>query len=67
MIFEITHLVFDNKPERFTEKTAPNWLTSCNTRKGSSIDGRAFWYDYVLKLDIGKSIETDYRKITRVN
>jgi len=50
----------------FTEHTAPDWLTSKNTLKGSTMDGRWFWTDHVLTLEIGKSIKTDFSKITRI-
>jgi len=53
------------EPEIFTEDTAPDWLTSKNTIKGSTMDGRWFWTDHVLKLEVGASIETDFQVITR--
>jgi hypothetical protein len=65
MCFSMTHLVFDVEPENFTEDSAPDWLTSCKTIKGSTMDDRWWWEDYVKNLDIGESIESDFRKITR--
>ena len=49
----------------FTEDTAPDWLTSKNTIKGSTMDSRWFWEDRVLELGVGESISTDFYKITR--
>ena len=59
------HKIF-RKIEWFDEDAAPDWLTSKNTVKGSTMDGRWFWEDYVLTLDIGESIDTDFRRITRI-
>ena len=50
----------------FTEETAPDWLTSKNTVKGSTMDDRWFWTDHVLKLEVGQSIDTDFSRITRI-
>lgn len=63
--FEMKHKFFKNI-EWFDEETAPDWLTSKNSVKGSTMDGRWFWTDHVLTLDVGKSIDTDFRKITRI-
>ena len=67
MLFEITHLVFKDAVKTCTEKTAPSWLTSCNTVKGSTMDDRWFWTEHVLALPVGSSIKTDFRKITRIS
>lgn len=67
MIFSMTHLDFAGKPVIFTETTAPEWLTSANSVKGSTMDMRWFWNKHVLTLEVGKSIDTDFRKITRVS
>jgi hypothetical protein len=65
--FVMKHLVFKRaEPEEFDETTAPDWLTSNNTIKGSTMDNRWFWDDYVLKLKVGKSIDTDFHRITRI-
>ena len=50
----------------FTEATAPDWLTSSKTIKGSTMDDRWFWNKYVLKLEIGKQVQTNFRTITRI-
>jgi hypothetical protein len=66
--FEMIHKFFKKmEPERFDEETAPDWLTSRNTIKGSTMDGRWFWNDHVLTLEVGKSIDTDFRTITRTS
>ena len=67
MKFKITHQIHNSKPEYFTETTAPNWLTSCNTVKGSTMDDRWFWNEHVLTLEVGKEIETDFQLITRIS
>ena len=54
------------KEETFNESNAPTWLTSEDTIKGSTMDGRWFWTDHVLNLDINESINTDFRTITRL-
>lgn len=66
MIFEMTHKILAGKPERFTETTAPDWLTSNKTRPGSTMDSRWFWNDHVLTLGVGQSVETEFRVITRI-
>ena len=67
MNFEATHIIFDQaKPELFDETNAPDWLTSEGTVKGSTIDQRWFWTDYVMTLGIGEHIKTDFRIIKRI-
>jgi hypothetical protein len=66
MKFKLTSLIHPRAPIFFTDTTAPNWLTSENTIKGSTMDMRWFWNDYVLTLQVGKSIDTDFNIITRV-
>lgn len=67
MRFEMSHKIFKSSPvELFSEHDAPDWLTSCNSIRGSTMDNRWFWEDYVLKLKVGGSIDTDFRTITRV-
>ncbi|QJT70804.1 hypothetical protein GR7B_00006 [Vibrio phage vB_VcorM_GR7B] len=56
----------DDLPVNFTESTAPTWLTSEDTVKGSTMDGRWFWDEHVLTLDVGQSVDTDFRRITRI-
>lgn len=64
MKFKATHRVFD-LVKRFTEDTAPNWLTCDKTIKGSTMDDRWFWNDHVLTLKVGQSIKTDFWNIER--
>lgn len=66
MRFEMCHKVFKGEPEKFSKLDAPDWLTSVNTVPGSTMDGRWFWHEYVLTLQVGESVETDFRTITRV-
>lgn len=66
MKFEMTHLFFKGEPECFDETTAPDWLTSAKTVKGSTMDDRWFWNDHVLTLKVGQSIDTDFQTIRRV-
>lgn len=65
--FEMTHLTLtESAPVHFNEETAPDWLTSVNTVKGSTRDIRWFWVEHVLTLEVGCSVKTDFREITRV-
>ena len=65
--FRMTHKIFKSAPpEEFTEDDAPDWLTSRDTVKGSTMDGRWFWEGHVLTLKIGKAVDTDFRRIERV-
>ena len=65
--FEMSSNTFrDSKPKFFTELNAPDWLTSVNTIKGSTMDGRWFWNDHVLKLEVGEFKDTDFQRITRI-
>lgn len=50
----------------FSENDAPAWLTSENTVKGSTMDGRWFWKEHVLTLEVGESIDTDFNTIKRI-
>lgn len=52
--------------ETFTEEFAPDYLTSKNTVRGSTMDNRWFWNDHVLTLKVGQFVETDFSKIYRV-
>jgi len=66
--FKMQHRFFEKaEPRFFNEFTAPDWLTSANTVKGSTMDGRWFWEDHVLTLGINESIDTDFQRITRLN
>jgi hypothetical protein len=66
--FKMTHNHFENnEPEYFDEDTAPDWLTSTDSVKGSTMDSRWFWNEHVLTLEVGQTIETDFRTIKRLN
>lgn len=65
--FELRSLFSENTPaETFTEATAPDWLTSRSTVRGSTMDMRWFWESHVLTLAVGKSVDTSFNKITRI-
>lgn len=67
MKFEMVHIFFNHlEPETFSELNVSDWLTGCKTVPGSTMDCRWFWKDHVMKIDVGNSIETDFRRITRV-
>jgi hypothetical protein len=65
MKFESTHKYFNTK-QIFSEDNAPDWLTGKKTIKGSTMDCRWFWTDYILKLKIGETKETDFYTIKRI-
>jgi hypothetical protein len=56
--FRMTHHIFETYVLYFTEDSPPQWLT-CREHNW-------FYEGHVLKLEIGKSIDTDFRKIERV-
>jgi hypothetical protein len=58
MKFDMTRSVFKSV-EQFDEDTAPGWLAT-------SDEFQWFYEGHVLTLDIGESVETDSRKITRI-
>lgn len=64
MLYEMTHLY--GTTVSFTEETAPDWLTSKNTIRGSTMDDRWFWEKHVLTLEVGQKVRTDFNTITRV-
>ena len=64
--FEMTHEIYLGEPTRFSEETAPSWLTSENTVPGSTTDDRWFWKDHVLTLPVGGIVQTDFHTIKRV-
>lgn len=66
MKFKIDHLYIPGEPKVFTEDDAPEWLTSQNTIKGSTMDDRWFWQDHVMALYVGQSVSTDFNTITRI-
>lgn len=61
----MVHMVFKTETV-FSETDAPLWITSENSIKGSTMDNRWFWKDYVLKLDVMESVNTDFQTITRI-
>jgi hypothetical protein len=66
MEFEMKDIIADKVVATFDETTAPDWLTSKNTIKGSTMDQRWYWEDHVLTLNVGDSVETDFNEITRI-
>lgn len=63
--FQMQHAVFSQSaPVVFTEETAPAWLKE-GGHAGSTMDNRWFW-NRVLRLEVGESIDTDFQKITRI-
>ena len=67
MRFEMQHLIFKGVPvTEFSESDAPDWLTSCKTVPGSTMDHRWFWNEHVLTLKVGESVKTDFQLITRI-
>jgi hypothetical protein len=63
----MTHRFFKKMPaEKFDESNAPDWLTGCKTIVGSTMDSRWFWQDHVLTLKIGESVDTEFRRIVRI-
>ena len=63
--FTMKHRYFRNaEPIEFDEETAPSWLKGNGTK--STMDNRWFWDDYVMKLEVGESKETDFQIVTRV-
>lgn len=63
MRFTATHIL--GKEKTFTDKTAPLWLTSEHTIRGSTMDNRWFW-ENCKRLGVGESIETDFHSIKRI-
>lgn len=57
----------DRVVEEFDLTNAPDWLTSKNTVKGSTMDDRWFWERHVITLAIGESVDTDFSRIKRVD
>jgi len=66
MRFVMQHRFCGGKPQVFSAENAPDWLTSRNTIRGSTMDNRWFWEKHVLTLSRGKRIQTDFRTITRI-
>jgi len=56
--FKMQHRVMKKTVKEFYEDNPPKWMLS---------DEFKWWYDdYVLKLEVGKSIRTDFQNITRI-
>ena len=56
--FEMTHKFFDMKSFIFTEKNPPEFLLSKVYR---------WWWDnYVMKLNVGESVDSDFQSIKRI-
>ena len=65
MLFSMQQIL-KGDPTVFSEANAPDWLTSRNTIRGSTMDHRWFWEDHVLTLQVGQSINTDFQTTTRI-
>jgi hypothetical protein len=59
MKFSMSHLFFECEPEIFTCENPPKWLV------GKSFSW--FWEGYVMKLEVGSHVNTDFRRITRIS
>lgn len=66
MKFSLQHLILRTAPTICDETNAPDWLTSENSKPGSTMDYRWFWTDHVLTLQVGESVCTDYHRVTRI-
>jgi hypothetical protein len=57
-VFSFQHLFF-NSEETYTETEMPSWMTHRETQ----------WFldKHVLTLKVGEFVNTDFRRITRVN
>jgi len=62
--FNLKHKIFKTI-QTFTEDNAPKWLCE-GGRAGSTMDNRWFWNDYVLKLNVGQKIDTDFHVVKRI-
>lgn len=65
-VFEMWQTGTNGAKTTFTEKGAPDWLTGRKSVKGSTMDSRWFWDNYILKLKIDQQIETDFNTIKRI-
>lgn len=58
MKFKMTHHIFEKSVEYFTEESPPEWLVSKEYK---------WFYDkHVMKLEVGDSVDTDFRNIERI-
>jgi len=64
-VFSLEDIIFKTV-SYFSELDAPDWLTSKNTVKGSTMDNRWFWEGYVMALRVGETVKTDFKIITRI-
>lgn len=64
--FKLTSTDFKSEPTYFEEHNAPDWLTSCMTVVGSTMDQRWFWTDHVLRLEVGDAVYTDNHEVLRL-
>ncbi len=59
MRFLEEHLIFNTKSKEFSDDDPPKYLLSYEFR---------WWYEeYVLKLNIGEAIESDFNRYTRIS
>lgn len=63
--FKIKHKMWNTECFHF-ENDLPTWLKCDGAVKGSTMDSSWFLEEYVLKLELGASIDTDFRVITRI-
>ena len=63
--FKMSMLGWPEIYDTVTEETAPSWVRF-GGRAGSTADMRWFWNDHVMLLEVGESVDTDFRKITRI-
>lgn len=66
MFFEMQHDIFKGEPKKFSNLDAPDWLTGKNSRPGSTMSNRWFWDAHVLTLQVGETVETNFRSIKRI-
>jgi len=58
MKFSMSHRFFNTPPEIFDDTSIPDWLSS---------KAYKWWFDdHVCKLGVGESIDSDFRRITRI-
>jgi len=57
-LFKMKHLFFTDRCSTFTEINPPTWIIHR--------DNHWWWQEHVLTLDIGKSIDSSFNRITRV-
>jgi hypothetical protein len=55
-----------NSAEYFDELTAPKWLCEGGVAT-STMDNRWFWKGHVMTLEVGQSVDTNFRTIRRLS